>query len=416
MIFKSLPTGRGRLVVTIPNTEQYGHLALEILMSFLLAKEQGASRVRFLVPDQVVNPALLQLRTPGIDVIGPWHPLSLLTLPWQAQRGVLRVRVSLRKAIRRREMYGDTRFPEWFRDLVYWYDESTTEAIRRDTFKDDVPYYRRALMRRPIQVALPESTLAQARAEAARIGLDPDARIVTLHAREGGFKAGREMSGFRKDHTRNAHIENYFDLMDDLVRRGYTVVRVGDPSMTPVSRPGVIDLATSPLRTGLVDLFCLMKSVFMVGCESGPYGVVYLTDTPSLIVNCTDPISAFPIRANMLHVLKLVRDYKSGQILSLQDMLTERYLKHLRDVRRYEYIENSAEDLVEAGAEMVEFVERGLPETPLQSTYKARVVSTAEELRDRYSYVRKWGPEDGFMGDGRLGGAFLERYWETAPA
>ena len=46
--------------------------------------------------------------------------------------------------------------------------------------------------------------------------------------------------------------------------RGYTVVRLGDPSMTPLSHPGVIDLATSPARTNLLEVYCLLRSAFIV--------------------------------------------------------------------------------------------------------------------------------------------------------
>jgi putative glycosyltransferase (TIGR04372 family) len=414
VIFRTFNAGRDRLVVTLPNAEQYGHLALEILMTYLLAREANASYVRFVLPAHVVNPALLHLRTPGVTQIGPWHPANLVALPWLLHRTVLRGRINLRKMLRHRELLGDTRFPEWFQDLVAWYDESVERAVKRDTFTDDIPYYRRALMRHPITVSLPPSVEAAARAQAAALGLQPGAKFVTLHAREGGFKAGREVTHLRKDSTRNAHIEDYFPAMDYLVSQGYTVVRIGDSTMTPVDRPGVIDLATSAKRTGLVDLYCLMTCEFLVGCESGPYGVVYLTDTPSLIVNCTDPISAFPIRANMLHILKLVRDRTSNRVLTLQDMLTEKYLKHLRDTRRYDYLDNTPEDLVTAVQAMITFCRGEEPETALQADYKARVVAIAEELRPRNSYVRKWGPEQGFMGDGRIVHAFAERYWERA--
>ena len=107
-----------------------------------------------------------------------------------------------------------------------------------------------------------------------------------------------------------------------------------------------------------------MRSTFLIGCESGPYGVVYLTNTPSLIVNCTDPISAFPIRRNMMHMLKRVRERASGRMLSLRDMLADSYIRHLRDVRRYEYLEHTPEELLMGVRAMLDFIEHHPPETP----------------------------------------------------
>ncbi len=416
MIIRTHQDRRGALLLTRPNTLMYGHLALEILMTYLMARRAGATRVRFLVPSEVVNRALLEVRTDGIEVLGPWSASTLPEWKWNVERWWLDRRQALRKAIRLRGMLTDGRFPDWFRDRLVALDVATDRLVGRDTFGQDGPYYRRALMRHEIPAWLPADVEARAWADAARLGITPASRIVTLHSRESGFKVGRETVHGRKDHVRNAHIESYFPAMDELVSRGYTVVRVGDPSMTPVNRPGVVDMATSPLRTELAELLCLMKSVFLLGCESGPYGVVYLTNTPSLIVNCTDPISSLPIRANMLHMLKPVRDRVTGHVLSLQEMVSESYLKHLRDPRRYDYLENSPEDLVDAVREMLTFVTEHPPETDRQLAYKNLVMRTAEELRDRYAYVRKWGPEDGFMGDGRIVDAYVRKYWGEPPA
>ena len=100
-------------------------------------------------------------------------------------------------------------------------------------------YYRRRLLREPIPVRLSARAEEQAVREAAAIGLDERTRIVTVHAREAGYKFGREVqdakpNSVRDDSTRNVRIESYFAAIDHLVERGYTVVRMGDPTMTPV--------------------------------------------------------------------------------------------------------------------------------------------------------------------------------------
>src|ERR1700730_541823 len=78
----------------------------------------------------------------------------------------------------------------------------------------------------------------------------PDTRLVALHMREPGFKAGREIhernpSKGRDDSSRNVTFSNYHLAIDYLRERGYTVLRIGDLTMTPIRYPGVVDLATS---------------------------------------------------------------------------------------------------------------------------------------------------------------------------
>ena len=46
-------------------------------------------------------------------------------------------------------------------------------------------------------------------------------------------------------------------------------MRIGDSTMTPLDHPGVLDLAKSTKRTELLELYCLMRSELLLGCESG---------------------------------------------------------------------------------------------------------------------------------------------------
>src|SRR4029078_1712849 len=97
--------------------------------------------------------------------------------------------------------------------------------------------------------------------------------MVTLHMREAGFKAGREIHEQkpfkgRDDSTRNVTFANYWQAMDYLREHGYTVVRSGERNMTPIRYPVIVDLAISPSRTDLFEFYCAARSGFFVGCES----------------------------------------------------------------------------------------------------------------------------------------------------
>jgi hypothetical protein len=113
------------------------------------------------------------------------------------------------------------------------------------------------------------------------LGILPGRKLVTLHVREGGFRRGREIQDKMKargaepdkildDSTRNATIENYFTAIRYLTDAGYRIVRIGDPTMTPLSLASVVDIATLPRHDPALDYYCVSRSDFFVACDSGP--------------------------------------------------------------------------------------------------------------------------------------------------
>ena len=201
---------------------------------------------------------------------------------------------------------------------------------------------------------------------------------------------------------RNARIESYFEVADYLVRRGYTVIRLGDPSMTPVDRPGVVDLATSPARTNLLEIYCLLRSDLIVAGESAYVNLICLTNTPILLVNVTEPISACPIRAPGLFLPKTVVDKRDGRRLTSLDLLSLDYHRQFRDTRRFLYVDNSPEEIREATREILEWLAGDWTESAAQHSYHEAIMAAAAQLRRRSKYVRKWGLHEGFLGDGRI--------------
>jgi hypothetical protein len=63
-------------------------------------------------------------------------------------------------------------------------------------------------------------------------------------------------------------------------------------------------------------------------------------------------------------------------------MLTLNYANHARNTQRFEYIENSPEDVLKAVRDMVEIVNQGVkPETPEQRVFRLRVVGFCTRAR-----------------------------------
>jgi len=190
--------------------------------------------------------------------------------------------------------------------------------------------------------------------------------------------------------------------VDQLVADGYRVVRVGDPSMTPIVRRGVIDLATHPRRTPALEVLALLRSEFLVCGDAGPHAVSYLTNTPCVIVNASEPICSFPVRANGLFIFKKVVDLDSRRVLPLRRALSEEHYRDLRNTTVFGYRDNSSGEIAAAVAEMRAGLAHGWTETAAQRRYRELVTEAGIALAPRVRYMQKWGPDAGFLGDGRV--------------
>lgn len=419
---KTLHFGWRKLLVTRVNPRQYGHLALEILMSLLRARREQAT-VYFLRPPKIVSEALFNLRAVDVEVLPKSRTLDAVTrASWTSTDVVARCRAwRIRtSAILRYEfrkeiinyLHEHKELPQAQRRRLGWVRDSFRVPSASKVSKLPL-YYKRRLLRERVPIRMCETIMPAVQEAAHRVGLDLEKPIITLHVREAGFKFGNEMQdakpGSRDDSTRNARIESYFKAIDFLTARGFTVVRIGDPSMEPVQRRGVIDLATSSHRSQALEIYCMWRSAFFVSAEAGPVGVSYLTNTPLLTVNATDPISSYPIRADGMLLLKNVRNRQTGVRLSPADLLTADYLGNLRNLHWYAYEDNTSEQIYAAVVEMLESLGRPSEETDSQRHFRELATEAGTVLRSSLNYVRKWGSDDGFLGDGRIVRSYVEK-------
>ena len=422
--------GRRDVLVSMPNCRQYGHQALEIALAFAEARRLGVA-VHFVQPPHMTNPAMFDFEPDGVEVM----EASFLTRGWLdstmrwGSGGLFgkrwKKKVSTRMKEFKRDFHGEVRYR--------LKDDSLSGSMRLRLKRWDVAveawvsgsgnadgvlkpyYYNRRLLREPVSVRLREGALVRARRQAKAIGLDDEVPIATLHMREAGYKLGRELQDSkpdrgRDDSVRNVRVESYFEAVDWLVRQGYVVVRIGDPSMVPFSRQGVIDLATSSHRSSLLESYCVWRSRFLLGCDSGPTYLCYLTDTPIACVNCTAPIATYPIRSNGLYILKSMSVRNSGMPLGLAQLAASEDPIYFRDSTTYQYHDNTPEEILETVKEMVGLLDSPTAPSPAQVRYDELLTNTDRRLRPIMDYVRKWGADDGFMGDGRIGRFFVERH------
>lgn len=409
--------GARRVLVARPNERQYGHLGLEIVMSLAHARKERADIV-FVRPSTGLGSGLFELESRDVRVLRPLRvigPLLRSLASWKGfvksvgrWRGEVREQLG-REFVRAVAPYvADPGIPEDIRRRLRDARQRLRTSLDQEARdrRQRTPYYERRLIREPLPVQLRPAARDEAIRQARAHGISPDMRLVCIHSREPGYKKGAELQDSkpdgRDDGTRNARIESYLSAVDHLVQRGYTVVRLGDPSMTPLQHRGVVDLATSPGRTNLLEVYCLLYSDFIICGESAFVNVVSLTNTPMLVVNATEPISSYPLRAPGLLLPKTVVDKRTDRRLTSLDMLTFDYHRQFRDPRRYQYVDNSPEQIRAATIEMLEWIEGTWTESESQRGFHEAIVAAAGELWERSQFIRKWGLDEGFLGDGRI--------------
>ena len=399
--------GRFKVLIVPVNTRQYGHLALEIATGFARAMASRSS-IYWAFQGGAVSSGLAALSCPRVPIVDAWAGWGVRLVHGISQ-AIRRSGEWCRKVvIQLRLLAGlEAKKRKYPLDLTRWlksFSHGDIEMAWRRPPRG--PYMRRNLLRHPVPVVQRAPVAESARARARDLGIADDQPIVALHVREAGFKLGREMhnakANARDDSSRNGRIELMGPALDLLGSRGYKVVRTGDNSMTPFAHPALIDLTQITPYDSHLEVFCLLRSRFLIAGEAGPSGASYLTNTPLLTVNATDPISSFPIRRHGLMVLKRVRDRQTGRMLRLDELLTEDYATNLRNTTRYQYIDNTPEELLASVEEMLDDLDHDRPELPAQTAFREDVMRACEELGPRHAYVRKWGLDEGFLGDGRL--------------
>src|SRR5687767_13277813 len=221
------PLGRG-LMVARPNGRQYGHLALEMLMALSAARRENAA-VCFLPPRKPVSAAFFDLESTDVRIVHPGLLSRLwLRCAWAADAIPPDLRVRRDRAlealyhevgIELSRHVPDMRYPEPLRDRLRKSRGriGRREKALRQPALEQPPYFRRRAIAECVAVALRPAVQERTRKEAAAIGIPADGRVVTIHAREAGFKRGMEVQEkhrrlgkgrTRDDETRNARIED----------------------------------------------------------------------------------------------------------------------------------------------------------------------------------------------------------------
>lgn len=220
---------------------------------------------------------------------------------------------------------------------------------------------------------------------AKRHGIDLDRPLVVMHVRDKGYH------GIALQSYRDSAVENYREAVDYLLDRGFQVVRIGDKSMPKlgVNRKGYFEL---PFLAGYayeIDPYLIVRSRFMIGCQSGPCAFARALGVPILTVNAVLHYTLLPSPMEMACFKRYfaVVDGVSRE-LTLEQAL-DRGCYHFDNSFQYEEggirVENALPDEITASVmDMVAWLETpDLPETGGQIKFREHVETVAQGLKAR---------------------------------
>lgn len=242
------------------------------------------------------------------------------------------------------------------------------------------------------------------------LGLDPTRPFVTFHTR-----AYPPVDAGARYFLRGTRPATYADSVVRLAELGYQTIHVG---REVESRALPVTVAVSPhdpqaLR---LQLWSIAHSRFFVASDSGPYQLSWLLGTPCLQTNLLNLLGLYPLRMADRCLPKLLVDRSTGERLGLDRLMTDEFWvlgSRKARLEQYDYVDNTAEEIVEAVEDMVADLADPRPPTAVQASYRERVESMLQSEGSRAKIAAKIGKADVYVGDGRISRRFAERHAAT---
>jgi hypothetical protein len=280
---------------------------------------------------------------------------------------------------------GDERLPEGLRSSLRGLARRAYARAERLQARSERTYSRRQL-REAGPARVPADVEATARAEARTAGIDLAAPFAAVEVRN------------RPDVM--------YDALDVLAHAGLTVVRIGGGPRDPVRARSLVDVTASMGRAPALERVLIARARLVVCGGAELQRMCCEADVPSLTLNAVDPFAFYPVRPNGLYLQRTVIDLDSGRVIPRDRQLTEAFFRNRRNQGSKEH---TSHDIAAAVAELLDGAAHGWRDTPAQARYREELCAAAARLAPVVRYVAQHGPDDGFLGDGRLAGVQAER-------
>ena len=252
--------------------------------------------------------------------------------------------------------------------------------------------YRRDARTRPLRatMGLNQEEKAEGRRLADAFDLDPGRPFVVLHARETGYNPSHWHNAFR-----DCDIATYRPAIAALVETGFSVVRIGDPSMKPLG----LDLRhvhdVVAMQHPLLHPWLVQHCAFFIHCFSGPLELARAYGRPTLGINC-HPGDVYPPEMGQVYMFKRFEETASGRRLDFAEIIGRRFtmLWHQTqlDNQGLRLVDNAPEEITEACLDFAATLQSG----PVRQPRFEEFCSKESDLR-RASGARLPWERDFFM-------------------
>jgi len=187
-------------------------------------------------------------------------------------------------------------------------------------------------------------------------GVPRGAWFVCVHAREPGYNNETQFSN-PTAYYRNAQISSFQMAIEHIVASGGWVIRMGDPSMTPLPPlPNVIDYARSEMKSDWMDIFLCSQCRFFLGTLSGAINLPSIFGRPCATTNWIT-FRGLPNYPGDLFIMKNFWSDKEQRYLSWKEASQPPYVCSMDD-RLWELglrmEDNSPEEIRDLAQEMLE--------------------------------------------------------------
>jgi putative glycosyltransferase (TIGR04372 family) len=197
------------------------------------------------------------------------------------------------------------------------------------------------------------------------MGIPKGMPYVCFHARDQAYLQsmypGRDW-GYHD--FRDSNIDNYISAAEELVGRGYSAVRMGAVVSKPIAQdtPGIVDYASSSLRSDFLDVFLIANCRFFLGADTGLAALAATFRRPLAVCNSIPIEHAITWMPGTLLLPKKLWLKGENRFLTFREAFksgvawfgkTEQY-KEL-DI---EVVENTQEEIIELAIEMDERLRR----------------------------------------------------------
>lgn len=174
--------------------------------------------------------------------------------------------------------------------------------------------------------------------------IDKDQEFICLHVRDGEYR-----QDFQRREERNSSIENYYELINYLLKKNIIIFRLGIKARKKIELKNkyIIDMPFLDINYDYFNIYLLKNCKFFIGTQSGMHQLAFLFEKNCLITNIVRIFEDIPLTTKCRSISKIPYFRDKKNILSIKQYLDLPYAYHHQHFINNElgYLENSKEDL-----------------------------------------------------------------------